>query len=123
MHFKKRSGQQAVERFLGELHANMDFMKQQFLMFLSEHGYANTYSKKNRYRLSVQVEGLTINRDMLDFVSSEYVLNTPALLVRIFEESARLKIPLSGEAKRIVSEFRHLIDNAAQNRQTGVEGI
>ncbi len=111
MHFKTRSGQQAVESFLGELHANMDFMKQQFLMFLSEHGYANTYRKKNRYRIAVQVEGLTMNRDMLDFVSSEYVLKKPALLIRIFEESARLKTPLSGQAKRIVSEFRHLVDN------------
>jgi len=111
MQFKKHSGQQAVERFLGELHANMDFMKQQLLMFLSEHGYANTYRKKNRHRLSVQIEGLVVNRDMLDFESSEAVLNSPALLVRIFEESARLKIPLSGEAKRIVSEFRHLLDN------------
>lgn len=111
LHFKKRSGQQAVERFLGELHANMDFMKQQFLMFLSEHGYANTYRKKNRYRLSVHVEGLALNRDKLDFVSSEHVLNNPALLVQIFEESARLKTPLSGQAKRIVIEFRHLIDN------------
>jgi [protein-PII] uridylyltransferase len=123
MHFKKRSGQQAVERFLGELHANMDFMKQQFLMFLSEHGYANTYSKKNRYRLSVHVEGLTLNRDMLDFVSSEYVLNRPVLLVQIFEESARLKIPLSGEAKRIVSEFRHLIDNEVRTDKQVLKGL
>jgi [protein-PII] uridylyltransferase len=111
MHFVERSGQQAVEHFLGELHANMDFMKQQLLMFLSEHGYANTYSKKNRHRLSVQVEGLVANRDMLEFVSSEAVLNSPVLLVQIFEESARLKIPLSGQAKRIVSEFRHLMNN------------
>jgi len=110
MQFKEHTGQQAVEHFLGELHANMDFMKQQLLMFLSEHGYANTYRKKNRHRLSVQIEGLVTNRDMLDFESSEAVLNSPALLVRIFEESARLKIPLSGEAKRIVSEFRHLMN-------------
>ena len=123
MHFKKRSGQQAVETFLGKLHANMDFMKQQFLMFLSEHGYANTYSKKNRYRLSVHVEGLTVNRDMLDFVSSEYVLNSPALLVRIFEESTRLKIPLSMEAKRIVSEFRHLIDNEVRTDKQVLKGL
>ncbi len=123
LHFKKRSGQQAVERFLGELHANMDFMKQQFLMFLSEHGYANTYSKKNRYRLSVHVEGLAVNRDMLDFISPEYVLSRPELLVQIFEESARLKIPLSGEAKRIVSEFRHLIDHEIRTDKQVLKGL
>ncbi len=123
LRFKKRSGQQAVERFLGELHANMDFMKQQFLMFLSEHGYANTYSKKNRYRLSVQVEGLAVNRDMLDFVSSEHVVRRPELLVQIFEESARLKIPLSNEAKRIVSEFRHLIDNETRSNKQVLKGL
>ena len=126
LQFKKRSGQQAVERFLGELHAKMDFMKQQFLMFLSEHGYANTYRKKNRHRFSVHVKGLTVNRDMLDFVSTEAVLDKPALLIQIFEQSARLKIPLSGEAKRIVIEFRHLIDNAVRiDKQvlTGFETI
>ena len=123
LQFKKSSSQQAVERFLGDLHANMDFMKQQFLMFLSEHGYANTYRKKNRHRLSVHLEGLKVNRDMLDFESSEAVLNRPALLVLIFEQSARLKIPLSGEAKRIVSEFRHLIDNEVRTDPQVLKGI
>jgi [protein-PII] uridylyltransferase len=123
MHFKNRPGQQAVEAFLGELHANMDFMKQQLLMFLSEHGYANTYNKKNRRRLSVQVRGLVVARDMLDFVSSESVLESPALLIRIFEESARLKIPLSMEAKRIVSEFRHLVDNTVRTDEQVLKGF
>ena len=123
MHYKNRPGQQAVETFLGELHANMDFMKQQLLMFLSEHGYANTYNKKSRRRLSVQVQGLVVNRDMLDFVSSETVLGSPALLIRIFEESARLKIPLSMEAKRIVSEFRHLVDNTVRTDEQVLKGF
>lgn len=123
MHFKERSGQQAVESFLGELHANMDFMKQQLLMFLSEQGYANTYSKKYRHRISARVENLVINRDMLDFTSSEAVVDTPALLVRIFEESARLKIPISGEAKRIVSEFCHLIDDEVRKDTLVLKGF
>jgi len=123
MHFKKRSGHQAVELFLGELHANMDFMKQQLLMFLSEHGYANTYRKRNRQRLSTHLEGLVVEGDILDFASSEAVLNTPALLVRIFEESARLKIPLSGEAKRIVNEFRHLIDTEVRTDKQVLKGF
>ena len=48
---------------------------------------------------------------MLNFVSSEAILNSPGLLMKIFEESACLKIPLSIEAKRLAREFKYLIND------------
>lgn len=110
MRYEQTNGQQPVERFLGELHAKMDFMKQRHLMFLHEYGQIPKFKLKPRRRKSMQVDGLTVREDTLEFASSEAVLKSPLLLMHIFEESARLKIPLSWEAKRIVSEFGYLVN-------------
>jgi [protein-PII] uridylyltransferase len=37
--------------------------------------------------------------------------------MKIFEESARLKIPLSAEAKRLVKEFSHIVNKAYRNSE------
>jgi [protein-PII] uridylyltransferase len=42
---------------------------------------------------------------MLNFEAPEKIVESPDLLMKIFEESARLKIPLSAEAKRLVKDF------------------
>ena len=47
---------------------------------------------------------------MLNFVSPEKILNNPKLLIDIFVESAAQNAPLSSEAKRLVKDFGHLID-------------
>jgi [protein-PII] uridylyltransferase len=47
---------------------------------------------------------------MLNYTSSEEILSASDLLLSIFEESMRLKIPLSAEAKRMVKEFGYLVD-------------
>jgi [protein-PII] uridylyltransferase len=56
---------------------------------------------------------------MLNFVSPKKIIDTPDLLIKIFEESVRLQIPLSIEAKRLVKEFSCLVDDtflsAAEN--------
>ena len=118
MNFKKVNGQQPVERFLAELHGKMDFMKRQHLMFLREHGNVKkSLFNKTRRRKSVKLKGITISGDTLDFVSSEKVLRSPELLIKIFEESARLKLPLSSEAKRMVNEFNFLIDKEFRSSQ------
>ena len=119
MNFTKINGQQPVERFLGELHGKMDFMKQQHLMFLREHGH----EKKSRFtrirrRKSIVLGDFDITEDTLDFASSEAILQSPELLIRIFEESARLKIPLSSEAKRMINEFSYLVNDRFRTRDT-----
>ncbi len=106
--FTAEAGQQPVERFLGELHRRMDLVKQQHLMLLHELGMG----KKNRRRTESKtpLEGIeVVSPGMLNFTGPEALLKRPELLVRIFEESGRLKAPLSGEAKRLVREFLHLV--------------
>jgi [protein-PII] uridylyltransferase len=108
--FKPEAGQQPVERFLGELHRRMEAVKQHHLMLLHEMGL----EKKGRRTASkIPLEGIELlPGGMLNFVKSEVIPKRPELLIRIFEESARLKAPLSGEAKRLVREFVHLVDQS-----------
>jgi [protein-PII] uridylyltransferase len=47
---------------------------------------------------------------MLNFETPEKIMESPILLMEIFEESARLKIPLSAEAKRLVKDFLYLVN-------------
>jgi len=111
--FKPEAGQQPVERFLGDLHRRMESVKHQHLMLLHELGVA----KKGRRQLAsnLPVDGIEVlSGGMLNFTSPEPLLKRPELLIRIFEESARLKAPLSGEAKRLVKEFAYLIEANAR---------
>lgn len=111
MGFAPRPGQQAVELFLGKLHRQMDFIKDQHLMFLYEQGYVFKRRRRSPVKESGMV-GVTLLRDRLTFEGPEAILEDPLLLMRIFEASAKLQLPLSAEAKRLVREFGHLVDPA-----------
>ncbi len=110
MKFKKINGHRPVERFLGELHHHMDLVKQQHLMFLYELGYIRKGKPRKQSPKKTKIKGLTVEREMLNFSSLEEILKSPELLIRIFEESTHLKIPLCAEAKRIIREFSYLAD-------------
>ena len=111
LNFSKVNDQQPVERFLSELHGHMELIKQQHLMFMYELGYINALKKrKKKHPPQTKMDGLEIIRDRLNYSSTEILLNSPIMLIKIFEESARLKIPLSVEAKRLVKEFGYLVD-------------
>ncbi len=110
LNFKKTNGLEPVERFLGALHGEMEFIKQQHLIFLYELGLTEKQKSKRRGLKQTKINGLEVTRDMLNFASSKKILDSPNLLIKIFEESARLEIPLSIEARRLVKEFLYLVD-------------
>jgi [protein-PII] uridylyltransferase len=107
MNYKQINGQQPVERFLGDLHGRMESLKQQHLMFLHELGLEkNRRRKKRKSQKQTRADGLEVIKwGMLNFEAPEKIIESPDLLMKIFEESARLKIPLSAEAKRLVKDF------------------
>jgi [protein-PII] uridylyltransferase len=107
MNYKQVNGQQPVERFLGALHGRMEFLKNQHLMFLHELGHEKKRRRKKlKSQKQTRVEGLEVIKwGMLNFESAEKIIESPNLLMKIFEESARLKIPLSAEANRLVRDF------------------
>jgi [protein-PII] uridylyltransferase len=110
LNFRPHNGQNAVEVFLGVLHGWMELIKQQHLMLLHELGYIAKGKPRKRPPQSTGVKGLSVERDMLTFTSTEALLENPSLLITVFEESLRLKRPLSPEAKRVVREFGYLAD-------------
>ncbi|MBT8374905.1 MAG: [protein-PII] uridylyltransferase, partial [Deltaproteobacteria bacterium] len=119
--FKKVNGQQPVETFLGRLHSRMDFIKQQHLMFLYEFGYTTRKKPRKLPEKQSNVKGVAVIRDTLNYTSSEEIVSSPDLLLSIFEESLRLKIPLSAEAKRMVKEFGYLVDTGYRTLPSNVK--
>ena len=108
--YRRRDGQQPVEQFLGDLHSQMEFIKQQHLIFLFEQGYEKRSRRFKRRAKVAKIEGIVVKGDALTFSASYQVKANPRLLIQIFEESARLKLPLDIEARRVVREFGHLLD-------------
>ena len=122
--FGKKNGQQPVERFLSKLHSQMEYIKQQHLMFLYELGLFKDVKRSKRALKHTLIKGLEITENgMISFVSSEDILRDPSLLIKIFEESATFKIPLSAEAKRLVREFSFLVDKKFSSSVLNLESF
>jgi len=121
--YRKENGQQPVERFLGDLHSQMEFIKQQHLMFLFEQGYEKRSRRLRRRAKVTKVDGIAIVKDALHFESPRLVSASPLLLIQIFEESARIRLPLGSEARRIVREFGHLCDAELRSSRGAVRSF
>ena len=109
--FRDKNGQKGVERFLGKLHGEMEFIKHQYRVFLYEQGFGQEHHRKKKPVKKTRVEGLEIKRGMIGFEASETLLEKPSLIMEIFRESDRYHLPLSAEAKRLVREFSYLVDD------------
>lgn len=111
MNFVQDNGQRPVEKFLGKLHGKMETIKQQYLLFLLERGLPKKSKRKTNDNIETVIAGLEVHQGMLFFKSSDGILKSPEQLMNIFKESLRLKLPLSGEAKQLVSDFSYLVDD------------
>jgi len=109
--FKPVNGMQPVEQFLSILHGHMEFIKQQHQMFLHDLGLIRKFRPEKRPPRSSKIKNLLVDKGTITFNSSKKLITSPELLIEIFHESARLKAPLSAEAKRLVREFSYLMDN------------
>ncbi|MCU0599346.1 MAG: [protein-PII] uridylyltransferase [Desulfobacterales bacterium] len=112
MGFVSRNGQSAVEAFLSALHSHMTFIKHQLQLFLYELGQGQRKKWLKRFKKISETPGIYLERGQLNFDSPESILSNPEILIRIFEVSARLNMPLSREALRLVREFNYLVDEA-----------
>lgn len=108
--FRPKSGEQAVERFLGELHSAMDTVKQLHMMIVSEAAPYKRLSLRRAIPKRCKCPDLVITRETIGFASSENVLKDKSLLMKIFHESAVSKIRIGTEANRIIKEFGYLVD-------------
>jgi [protein-PII] uridylyltransferase len=124
LNYRKNKGQEPVEVFMGELHAQMEGLKQQLLVFLHELGFEKKRIRKKKSQKKSGVDGLEVIKwGMLNFVAPEKIVKAPQLLMKIFAESSRLKIPLSAEAKRLIREFSHLVNQEYRASESMVKAF
>jgi [protein-PII] uridylyltransferase len=123
LEFRKKNGLEPVEQLMGKLHGQMEFVKQLHEIFLYELENATPNRLKRRIMKNTSVAGIEIRKGMLFFESPEAVLKNPILLLHIFEESAYLKIPLSGEARRLVKDMGHLVDERLASSKAAVKSF
>jgi [protein-PII] uridylyltransferase len=120
--FQKEGIKKPVEIFLGKLHAKMEFVKQLHNLFLYEQKAFSDFISKKSDKKNIYKD-LYIFNGLIYFESSEKILKKPYLLLKIFEESARLKIPISSEAKRLIIDFLYLIDDKIKNSYEIIESF
>ncbi|MBT3177055.1 MAG: [protein-PII] uridylyltransferase [Desulfobacula sp.] len=109
--YRTKNRQPDVEGFLGDLHKRLDFLKQiNQITFEDILGSTRIGKGTSEFRLT-KIDGLVVKKRRLYFANTVAVLQKPDLLLKIFLESGLRKIPLSIEARRIVSEFLHLVDS------------
>ena len=123
LNIKKTNDQTPVEQFLGTLHEKMDVVKHIFLTFILEQGYRKQFFTKGKKAKDSSVEGLSVDKGMLNFSASEAIIKNPLLLIKIFEESSHLKIPLSAEGKRLVHEFLYLAGKSFLSSREAVKAF
>ncbi len=109
--YRNKNRQPDVERFLGNLHTRMDFLKQIHHITFEDILGSIRYRKDSDTPRATRTQGLVIRKRRLYFANTVVILQKPDLLIRIFLESGQRKIPLSIEARRVVSEFLHLVDD------------
>ncbi|MFO8084310.1 MAG: [protein-PII] uridylyltransferase [Desulfobacterales bacterium] len=123
MKYEEKNGLLPVNRFLGCLHEQMEFLKQLHLTFVYEMEIDTRKFGKKRVATNTKIEGLNIKKGMLFFNTPEDIFNNRNLLIHIFEESARLKVPLGTEARRLVREFVHLMDENFIRSESAVKSF
>ncbi|WP_319576085.1 [protein-PII] uridylyltransferase [uncultured Desulfobacter sp.] len=111
MDYTDTSGSPQVEVFLGELHEKMDFLKQIYQITFEDIVSSWRVKKETVGPRPTKTEGLVVKKRRLCFANTVTIIQHPDLLLRIFLESGQTRIPLSVEARRIASEFCHLVDD------------
>jgi len=109
---KEKNGQLPVERFLSTLHGKMENLKQYHLMQMDMIKFSRSAILKLQRVKPSKIKGISLKDGMLGFVSSEMILQNSSLLIKIFQESSILKIPLNADAKKKIRKFYYLINCA-----------
>ena len=119
--YRDKKGLAGVEIFLGELHTRTDFIKQ-INQIVTEDMLFNRSPRFGMGRVkATKTQGIVIKRRRLYFSSVEAIPSNPELLLKIFVESGRLKIPLSIESRRIVTDFSVLVDKNFRAAQSNIQ--
>ncbi|HCY88131.1 MAG TPA: [protein-PII] uridylyltransferase, partial [Desulfobacteraceae bacterium] len=108
--YENDTAQPDVEVFLGTLHERMEFLKQISKITFEDILSSCKIKKESVAPRPTKTQGLIVRKRRLYFANTVVILQHPDLLLKIFLESGQTRTPLSIEARRIVLEFRHLVD-------------
>jgi len=104
--FEQDAAMLPVERFLGNLHSAMAFVKSLFRTFS-----VSQLPGRRRHKPSGRAHrGLHITQGELYFDSATLLPSDPSLLMTLFVDCARSGSALSMESQRLVREFLYLVD-------------
>ncbi len=121
LNYKNQGGRPDVEIFLGDLHEKMEFLKQINQITFEDIMTSSRIRKEPVAPRLTKTSGLVIRKRRLYFANTVVILQHPELLLKIFLESGRRRIPLSIEARRVVSEFLHLVDDDIRKNPANIK--
>jgi [protein-PII] uridylyltransferase len=123
MNYEEKEGLQPVNRFLGCLHEQMEFLKQLHLTFIYELEVKTKKTSKKNAMKDIGVDGLEVKKGILFFKTPENILNSPELLIKIFEESSIHGVPLGNEARRLIKDFVYLVDEKFIRSESAIKSF
>jgi [protein-PII] uridylyltransferase len=110
--FKDHGNELAVEGFLGRLHTHMATVKSLHRSFVLAHIEPNLGgSKRAEEDREVSIDSATS------------ILRDPLVMMDAFRESCRRRMPLALETKRLIREFRYLVDETFRRSERAVKGF
>ncbi len=121
--FEDVNGQQAVERCLGEMHGHMEFVKHLHRSFLNRVMPRGQKPYRRKIVSRLRTPGLRILNEALHFEFPEAVRQNSLLLIKIFEQSALLGVPLSIDAVRLVRRCLPMIDEGFRSSDAVVRSL
>jgi [protein-PII] uridylyltransferase len=111
LNYKENNELKPVELFLSELQGHMETIKKLHMIMIRELKPAKRrFNFKRKILFTPLEKNIYVERELLFFKSPESIIQRPELMMKIFVESARLKLPLSAEAHRLIEDFCSLID-------------
>jgi len=122
LNYKENNELKPVELFLSELQGHMETIKKLHLIMIRELKPAKRrFNFKRKILFKPLDEDISVERELLYFKSPEAIIQRPELMMKIFVESARLKLPLSAEAHRLVEDFCSLIDDQFVKKESVIK--
>lgn len=112
----------AVEQFLGVLHSSMESIKSLQRSFVANHSLHRQVAVDHVKPENVS-SGIHVFQDALGFDSATAILEDPLILMDIFVQSSNSGHPLSLEARRLVKEFSHMVDDPFRSSGRAVRGF
>ena len=118
--FKNQQNLLGVEQFMGQLHACMASIKSLHRFFVNAYLPKADIPGRDLKPEKISTD-LYLQRGELYVDSATAILSDPLLLIKIFEQGARLNCCLSLEAMRLVGEFLYLVDDAFRESDIAVQ--